>query len=162
MPCIWQKHNKRQAFIDVVVATKQTALAIWQGLDSPMDIKPYKALVDTGAVSTCITKKVADELGLPSAGVRPVNGVSGTSVHQFYIFHVGFVMTAPDAGLFEIDSPETKNPLQDFADTHISKLVIEGAELIVPDNGFDVLLGMDILSTGSLAIEGNGTFSFSF
>ncbi len=162
MPCIWQTHNKRQAFIDVVVASEKTALAIWQGLDNPMDIKPYKALVDTGAVSTCITKRVADELGLPSAGVRPVNGVSGSSIHQFYTFHVGFVMTAPDAGLFEIDSPETKNPPQDFADTHINNRIIEGAELIMPDSGFDVLLGMDILSTGSLAIEGNGTFSFSF
>ncbi|MGU9962757.1 MAG: retroviral-like aspartic protease family protein [Candidatus Halichondribacter symbioticus] len=162
MPCIWQKHNKRQAFIDVVVASEETALAIWQGLDSPMDIKPYKALVDTGAARTCITKRVADELGLPSAGMRPVNGVSGTSVHQFYTFHVGFVVSAPDTGFSEIDSPETKNPPQDFSDTHINNRIIRGAELIMPDSGFDVLLGMDILSTGSLAIEGNGTFSFSF
>ena len=162
MPCIWQKHNKQQAFIDVVVATKQTALAIRQGLDSPMDIKPYKALVDTGAMGTCITKRVADELGLPSAGMRLVNGVSGARVHQFYTFHVGFVMTAPDTGFSETDPPETKKSLQDFSDTHINNRIIRGAELITPDSGFDVLLGMDILSTGSLAIEGNGTFSFSF
>ncbi len=162
MPCIWQTHNKRQAFIDVVVASEETALAIRQGLDNPMDIKPYKALVDTGAMGTCITKRVADELGLPSAGMRLVNGVSGASVHQFYTFHVGFVMTVPDTGFSEIDSPKTKKPPQDFADTHINKLVIRGAELIMPDGDFDVLLGMDILSTGSLAIEGNGTFSFSF
>ncbi len=162
MPCIWQTHNKRQAFIDVVVASKQTVLAMRQGLDIPTDIKPYKALVDTGAMGTCITKKVADELGLPSAGTAQVTGVSGAKVHELYNFHVGFVIALRDTDSLESDSPETKNPSQNFADIHINDLVIRGAELIMPDSGFDVLLGMDILSTGSLAIEGNGTFSFSF
>ncbi len=157
MPCIWQTHNKQQAFIDVVVASKETVTAIEQGMDSPMVIKPYKALVDTGAMGTCITKKVADELGLVSSGSFSIMGVSGASVHEFYVFHVGFVIALPNT-----DSPETKNPPQDFADTHINNRIIDGAELILPDSGFDVLLGMDILSTGSLAIEGNGTFSFSF
>ena len=38
---------------------------------------------------------------------------------------------------------------------------IYGAELTA-SLGFDVLLGMDIISKGSLKIEGNGHFSFSF
>lgn len=38
---------------------------------------------------------------------------------------------------------------------------IEGVEFF--DHGdFDVPLGMDILSIGSLKVESNGTFSFSF
>lgn len=38
---------------------------------------------------------------------------------------------------------------------------IEGVEFF-DHRDFGVLLGMDILSIGSLKMEGNGTFSFSF
>ena len=39
---------------------------------------------------------------------------------------------------------------------------LEGIELKSPSKDFQVLLGMDIISIGSLKIEGNGTFSFSY
>jgi hypothetical protein len=39
---------------------------------------------------------------------------------------------------------------------------IQGAELGFEGRGFDALLGMDVIATDSLAIEGIGTFSFSF
>lgn len=44
---------------------------------------------------------------------------------------------------------------------HVNPTVIAGGELPL-SHGFDVLLGMDILSSGSLKIEGNGQASFSF
>jgi hypothetical protein len=39
---------------------------------------------------------------------------------------------------------------------------IQGAELAIGQGGFDVLLGMDVIGMGSLAVEGSGTYSFSF
>ena len=39
---------------------------------------------------------------------------------------------------------------------------LEGIELKSPSKDFQLLLGMDIISIGSLKIEGNGTFSFSY
>jgi hypothetical protein len=39
---------------------------------------------------------------------------------------------------------------------------IHGGEITSTGGQFDVLLGMDVISTGSLAVEGIGTFSFSF
>jgi hypothetical protein len=44
---------------------------------------------------------------------------------------------------------------------HINPVPVYGGELPV-GAGFDVLLGMDILSSGSLKIEGSGHYSFSF
>jgi hypothetical protein len=40
--------------------------------------------------------------------------------------------------------------------------VIQGVELAIGPGGFDVLLGMDVIGMGSLAVEGSGTYSFSF
>ncbi len=45
---------------------------------------------------------------------------------------------------------------------HILDEVIEGAELTAGSAKFDVLLGMDIIGIGSLKIDGDGSFSFSF
>jgi predicted aspartyl protease len=112
----------------------------------------FKALVDTGATSTCITQRVASEVGLLPVGKVPIMGVSGQSYHNNYLFHVGFTIS--------LENPENTNELQ--VEAHISAAQIQGAELVIPGGEFDVLLGMDILSTGSLAMEGGGTFSFSF
>ena len=154
MPCIWLKHNNSQVFMDVAITSTKTVEEAKKGNYDTLDTKRYKALVDTGAQGTCITKRVADELGLKPSGKMPVVGVSGKSYHNYYLFHVGFIITY---------SGKTKSG-QDAIETNlnINNRIIAGAELIVPDSGFDVLLGMDILSVGSLAIEGNGTFSFSF
>ena len=154
MPCIWLPHNKSQVFMDVMIASTQAIEAAKKGKPNPNDIKFYKALVDTGAQGTSITKKVADELGLPPIGKRKIMGVSGARDHNFYLFYVGFVL--PDSSKANAGNNVIKGKVE------IHNRAIEGAELIIPNSNFDVLLGMDILSIGSLAIEGNGTFSFSY
>lgn len=45
---------------------------------------------------------------------------------------------------------------------HVFSNPVEGAELNFASSKFDVLLGMDIISMGSLKIEGDGSFSFCF
>ena len=75
-------------------------------------------------------------------------GVSGLSYHNNYLFRVGFAFGIPATG--------------ERADLHVFHPLVEGAELNVESENFDVLLGMDVISSGSLKIDGDGSFSFSF
>jgi hypothetical protein len=89
-------------------------------------------------------------------GKIPLQGI-GTRVtyHNGYLFHVAFVIpstTPPGA--------PAPPPGQAYGLMAVNGTVIHGGEITAPV-GFDVLLGMDIISGGSLHIEGNGTFSFS-
>ena len=152
MPCIWGKHNNSQVFINVAILTAEAVENINgnPGADHQGEVAIFKALVDTGAQSTCITKTVADQLKMIPIGKVPVNGVSGVQYHNNYLFHVGFPI-----GMRQEEETVVRGELQ------ILTASIQGAELSgVP--GFDVLLGMDVICTGSLKIDGDGSYSFSF
>ena len=110
------------------------------------------AIVDTGAQGTCITKRAAVSIGLAPAGVASMRGISGISHHPYYLFYIGFTSSRI------VLSQEGKS-VSDVA--HILESEIQGSEFD-SGGGFDVVLGMDVLGIGSLKIEGNGTFSFSF
>jgi hypothetical protein len=45
---------------------------------------------------------------------------------------------------------------------HLINIPIQGAEFDAGQGGFDVLLGMDVISTGSLKVEGDGSFSWAW
>jgi hypothetical protein len=82
-----------------------------------------------------------------------VFGVSGSQQHNYYTFHVGFVV----GNLTPVPNQQAAQGRIDvFADP------IQGAELALGQGGFEVLLGMDVIGKGSLSVEGSGTFSFSF
>lgn len=151
MPCLWLQHNKRQIFLNVAILRPDDLLAEARGLAASAP-NTFSALLDTGATCTCITKRVAESVGLLPIGKVPIHGVSGLSYHNNYLFCVGFPVSRQDYA----------DPRQQVMETHIADVQVQGAELVIPGGEFDVLLGMDILSTGSLAVEGSGTFSFSF
>jgi hypothetical protein len=112
----------------------------------------FTALIDTGAQSTCISPRVATTIGLLPLGKTQIFGVSGVSYHNYYLFQIGFPLAAVAAGAQQLQ-----------ASVAIFGTPIQGAELALPGQGrFDVLLGMDVIGEGSLAVEGSGTFSFSF
>jgi hypothetical protein len=119
----------------------------------------FKALIDTGATGTCITKAAADRMGLLPIGKVEVQGVSGTKAHNNYLFHVGFTTVLPGA-LIAMLANQGGNQVQ--LQLHINNTPIQGAEFDAGQGGFDVLLGMDVISTGSLKIEGDGSFSWSW
>jgi len=121
------------------------------GPGDQFDLHMFKALVDTGATTTCITKTAADKVGLLPVGKVPVQGVSGVSFHDTYVFKVAFAFEAIGT---EPDMPVASVQIFDFP--------IEGADLNLEQSQFDVLLGMDIISRGSLKIDGDGSFSFCF
>lgn len=92
MPCIWGNHNNSQIFLEVAVFPvdfdRQTA---------PVKQQPgiFKALLDTGAQSTCITSDVAGKVGLEPIGKVPVSSVSGIQYHNNYLFKIGFPHHVP-------------------------------------------------------------------
>jgi gag-polyprotein putative aspartyl protease len=116
----------------------------------------FIALVDTGAQKTMISSNVANRLNLQSQGKMAIRGVGpNITYHNGYLFNVAF--TIPITPL--------PQPLVPGAQIQVAVFIlpspIYGAEL-PSASGFDVLLGMDVLSGGSLKIEGSGHYSFSF
>lgn len=98
-----------------------------------------------------ISSRVANELNLTARGLTQVAGVDGVSDHEVYYFHVG------------IKSGDTETEYgHHIGALHVFPEYIEGGEVNLEGFDFDVLLGMDVISRGSLAVEGSGTFSFSF
>jgi hypothetical protein len=90
-------------------------------------------------------------VGLTPLGKTAVRGVSGLSYHNLFLFRVGFV--------FGNLAQQSDVQLQSL---HVFEPAIQGAELALGESSFDVLLGMDIVGRGSLKIDGDGSFSFSF
>ena len=157
MPCIWGEHDNSNIFLDVtIVPAISTMPTIPVAYNSQMmqSLPRFRALLDTGAQSTCITRVAATKMGLPSAGTCPIHGVSGTQDHNSYLFQVGLFL---DMSFIESDGNLISRGM-----LSILNKKIRGAEFSAMDGEFDVLLGMDVISTGSLKVEGNGTFSFSF
>lgn len=149
MPLIQGRHDGRAATIPVAIVDvakyrehKISANDIFKGA------KPFRALIDTGASSTMISPRVVTALGLQQVNKRPYSGLGGLSWRPAYLFHVAFYETPP------VDE-------SDISKIRICLKEINGGELS-DEHTFDVLLGMDILTTGALRIDKDGTFSFSF
>jgi len=95
-----------------------------------------KALWDTGATHSCLSQKIAQDLGLKPIDTIIVHGVNNSQVANVVIASIGLTN-----GLF-------------FTDRRFSVSKIPGA---------DVLIGMDIIMKGDFAISNSGgktLFSF--
>lgn len=109
-----------------------------QEIDKPQ-IRQYDALWDTGATGTVISKRVAQELGIKPVGMRQVftasSGNTGILTNEY---------------LINVHLPN-----------NVGIAFVRATEGTL--NGFDVLVGMDIISKGDLAIthkDGKTAFSF--
>ena len=114
--------------------------------------KRYNALIDTGATVTCISDKVIRERlpSSPASGMTYLRGVKGIneppSVVSVPVYSVAIV--------FLLDGPPHTR-LQNVQAPMIAS--IEKAENLV----VDVIIGMDLISEGSLSIDSNH-FSLRF
>ena len=109
-------------------------------IDNSRDKKfhSFKALWDTGATNSVITKKAVDTLNLQPTGIAETHGVHGRSKVNTYVVDIGL---------------PNRVCIQDV-------VVSEG---IFIDGVFDVLIGMDIIQAGDFAIaNGGGKTIFSF
>ena len=103
--------------------------------------QPYIAIWDTGATNTVITSKVVSELGLRPSGKVKVRGVGPAGIQQEH-----------DSNTYLINVHLPNNV--GLIGVRVSENSLEGT---------DVLIGMDIITAGDLAITNhNGKTTFSF
>ena len=161
MPCLWGTHNNSQVFLDVGIIDASTITLPPPGsgpILPPTQTSPprFRALVDTGAQRTMISPNVVSTLGLTSVGLVSVLGAGhNVTQHNSYLFHVAFVIPIVPPGATIVPGTLVRTMIFVLANP------IHGAEITSTSGLFDVLLGMDVISGGSLKIEGNGTYSFS-
>lgn len=153
MPDIVGPHNASQVFVPVVLLPverfEDTLDPEWIG--KPSKLQVLNALIDTGAQVTSITEKAAQELSLEPDGFMPLQGIGGPCFQPYYIFKVGFVDLRSNTQGFQ-------QPTIHMLDREISGPEFDCGS----DADFDVLLGMDVLSIGTLTVSHNRQFKFSF
>jgi hypothetical protein len=160
MPSIYGRHNGRQVFLDVSIIHRNDILQYDASNAAHLKTaKRYTALVDTGATVTMITPRVVREMNLLPVTKMQFHGISGIQFHNAYLFYVGFAGASVPLSSVQVPDPD---PDATWIKIYLCTKLIQGGEL--PDNGrFDVLLGMDIISTGKLVLDGMlSTFSFTF
>jgi predicted aspartyl protease len=101
-------------------------------------ISQFEALWDTGASGTVISKTVVDKLGLKPIGKSKVFHANGESIVNVYAVNL-------------------------FLPNQVAFQFVKVTEGVL--SGFDLLIGMDIITTGDFSITnvgGKTTFSFRF
>ena len=90
-------------------------------------LRTYTALWDTGATNTVITQRVVRECGLKPTGMAEVHHVGGSEIVNTYLISI---LLPSQVGFRELRATEGKDVL-----------------------GGDVLIGMDVISQGDLAVS---------
>ncbi len=99
---------------------------------------PIKAIWDTGASGSAITKKVAAQLGLIPTGMAQVNTANGMAIQNTYTIDIGL---------------PNKVLIQGIIATEVDALTA----------GCDALIGMDVITLGDFSITNhNGNTCMSF
>jgi hypothetical protein len=161
MPVIWGVHNNSDVFIDVGIIDASTGGLTAQpsGLPHLGNIPApsiFRALIDTGAQVTMISPNVIKALGLIPLGKILISGVGPQAHHHNgYLFQVAFVIPVTPPG--QVITPGTPVPVM----ITVNRNIIYGAEITTTGGRFDVLLGMDVISGGTLIVQGNGTYTWS-
>ena len=149
MPCLSSRVVDGQIIVGVTVIPHvrggDTTAKTKTGIGGRVDFenrKPYFALMDTGATTTCISSRVITELELKPKGKVEMVSASDKMLRDSFLFSIG------------ISIPGTDN--QPFFVTEIYGAEFEGDER----NKFDVIIGMDVIMRGSLKLDFDGHFSF--
>jgi hypothetical protein len=158
MPYVDGRHDGRQAIIQVAIIDAARFKEYQQSNTSILpDVRPCRALIDTGATCTMITTHVVSELKLEFVNKKLFRIADNREEWRpAYLFYVAFYGAAVTDG----DSEE------DGVSRMVKKIYrctkeINGGE-IKDEDSFDILLGMDIISTGNLMMKSDGTFRFEF
>lgn len=122
------------------VPVLSTDVEIFPAFQPPQPVpagKKYKAVYDTGATQSAVSPTVVHDLGLPSIGAAQVGTAGGALNTTAHLINIGL----PNMVMFPM--------------VRVTKATLRSP--------FDVLIGMDILGTGDLAVthhQGKTTFSF--
>lgn len=149
MPLISGRYDPAAGILVQVAILKDLPKTNGGSLKSPSELRLYQALVDTGASCTCISRKVAQEVGLQPIGKEPMITPGGEIAQNTYQFHLGFILD------------QKQEPTGIFSG-NIALHTIKGAEFKNAGMGFEVLLGRDIICKGSLTLSFDGHFVLAF
>lgn len=137
--CALERHK-------LVVPVSVTKPVLDSGVFQPsLSQKQYRALVDTGAVRSVLSRSVIGELNLMRTGHLQIVSVHGPQTHTRYLAGIGFWAK-------RVDSNEAS---QRFDSAELSLYSVEEPfEVVDMENNenFEMILGFDILKL----------FSFSF
>jgi hypothetical protein len=141
MPCFTGEiQNNQIMFMCGVRATS---------VEGDANFLPCKALVDTGAQGTCISKSIAENAGLEDSGWTHIRGVSGTVRCPTYMIDLRI----------NIEKMQHGRDINDVNASTYSKIF--PIEVPAIENlGHDVLIGMDIIASCNLQIHSHGKFTF--
>lgn len=123
----------------LLTSLKTDALILSEIRDNNFDYTPkmWTSLWDTGATTSCISKKIVDDLHLIPVGRKNISTANGIAEVKTYFVNIGL-----------------PNQLT------ISNVLVSCADL---GNDADILIGMDIIKYGDFAISNlNGKTTFSF
>src|SRR5580658_318534 len=149
MPSIQGNHNGRAAIVTIAIIDAANYNNHKASDDRVLKgAFPFQALIDTGATRTMIATRVVTRLNLQPVNKLDFAGLGGVSRRNGYLFHVAFYKSPP------ANASEVSN-------IQVFKKAINGGELS-GENTLDVLLGMDVLTSGNLHINKVGTFRFLF
>ena len=138
MPSFKQKVNHLQCIISVIIkSAKQDVKGF-----SLSDLEKYnfKALIDTGAMKTCVTNKLASELNLTSRGKSlMISATEKVSVNEYFVhLYIPIDHISPVVKNNKVSGVQANLNLK-----AIQKLKVQ--EMLYSPSNFDVLLGMDVL-----------------
>lgn len=149
MPTIMGKLNNRRALIECGLRPTIELIGGVEPVQSPltMHIQPFRGLIDTGAQVTCVTARVARQIGLVPRGKRHLGNISDVRSHRTLSFVLGV--------WYSQDNGETQNATTGYFGFE----PVLGCE--IPDKmDFDILIGMDIISQGDFMTRRSGDFTW--
>ena len=136
LPSIEGRHDGRRILFPVAV------LAARDPLDLTHEV--YQGLLDTGATSSWVTPKVIEDLSLREIGKETVSVATEERTTSVFLFRIGVFATVG------IESPLPYI----FPD-------ITGFRL-AQRQGFDVLIGMDVIRQCDLTVSQSGRWQLDF
>ena len=160
-------NDKSQFIITIKVIKSPTDEQYQDGTAQRLiiDAKPKRALIDTGASSTCIVQECVDELGLIPIGKTSITTASSYCEVDRYMVDLAIPVT--QTALIPVEKDDGNRDAELVAgETHwwahiqyrIHSIPAIGKD---HDRGFDIILGMDILSKMHITMF-NGEIIMSF
>ena len=143
--------ERRQAIIEIgiqpfVPTPQQVDGYGYNNQPIQIGINPYRALLDTGAHRTCLTKRTINAEGLKNHGKKLRRNVHSEALHRLYYANIGFWTN----GVSEDPNSTTRSY---FAWNRPIEVMN-----IADNENFDAIIGMDILENFSLNFSKGGHF----
>jgi hypothetical protein len=113
-------------------------------------INSYRALIDTGAQRSCLTKRTIEAERLVRHGHKLIRNVHSQATHSLYMATIGIFGVAPH------DRWSTDSGLSYFGLQHPIEFIN------IEDNAsFDAILGMDVLENFTFTFTKEGAFELN-